>query len=147
MGLVNKERITFLVALVIGLYSLATGFSGESVSGAVQKIPPPGGEDSVPNINVVKVSFLNEPFDHFWGPEEESRARDPWIPSKETSKPKVEEFPMPEPQLKPFTVIVPPPPNAPLQSKRPVIRQSRAPVSVEGSEPENGTDENGTGGN
>jgi hypothetical protein len=147
MGFLNKERVTCLVALVIGLYGLATAFSGEAVSGAVQDIPPPGDNRAVPTINVVKVSFLNESFDHYWGAREESRARDPWVLSKETARPTVREFPMPEPQLKPFGAVVPVPPYAPVQNKRPVIRQSKPPVSIEGTDTGDGTDENGTEGN
>ena len=138
MGPLNKERIACLVAVVIALYGLATAFSGQGLSGSVPEVPAPRGEIEVPPMNMAKVEFLVESFDVLWAGD----ARNPWIPPKETSRPTARTFPMQEPQLGTFSTVVPAPPFAPRERKRPVIRQFRRPASIEGISPDPGTGEN-----
>ena len=143
MGALNKERIAFLAALVVGLYCLAGAFSGEGDSGELPSIPPADGSQAVPPMNIVKVEFLDSTFDYYWGSEDMDVVRNPWTPPKKTSKPTGRDFAMPEPELRPVATVVPASPFAPRQSLRPVIRQLEPPVSVEREEPEDGAEENG----
>jgi hypothetical protein len=139
----NKERAVCLVALVIGLWGLGTAFSGQGGAGNVPIVPPPSDARDVPSIDIVKVSFLGETFDHYWNTGQEEAARSPWQEPKTTTRSTVVHFPLTEPQLGGFSTIVPVPPHAPTQGRRPMIRQFRPPVSVEDVKPEPGTEDNG----
>jgi len=141
MGALNKERIVFIVTIIIAIYGLSTAFSGHISLGSVPDVPPPGGERNVPTINIVKADFIEGDFNSYWGKYGFNDSRDPWVPSKKTSRPTAKNFPMREPSLSSSSKVVPPTPFSPLLRARRMIRQFKSPLSIEQEQTEDGSEE------
>lgn len=142
MGLLNKEKVVFLVALTIAVYLLATAFSGED---ALEPVPgelpsPDSGEIMTTPIPTPKPKFLEHSFEEYWGTYDENKIVHVWRPPKVEVKLTPEIIPLPEPGLVPLHALVPSGPHAPLPARRSLIWQVRPPVAVEQETPESGDD-------
>ena len=95
-------------------------------------------------MDSVKPLFLDKSFDYYNMTGMQDPVRDPWILPKQEITPTVVVFPLPEPGLRPLAKVVPVPSMAPRQEIRQVLRQLKAPESVENPEPEEGAGEDTT---
>jgi hypothetical protein len=132
----NKEKAAFAIVLVIAVYGFATAFQEQAVSHEVPDELPEPTDGPPPPMKLVKAGFLENSFDYYWGGDEESNFRNPWVIAEETRRLSHIEWPLEMPPLAEMGKVVPTPPNAPRQDSWPVMRQNKPPVSVEQTEPD-----------
>lgn len=139
----NKEKAVFAVVLVIAVYGFATAFQGQIAAREVDELPPVSDDGPPPPMKMVKAGFLDNSFDYYWGGDQEGKFRNYFTVPREETRLTTDMVPLDMPPLKEMGRVVPVPYHAPRQGSWPVIRQYKAPASLEETQPAPSGAENG----